>query len=131
MKLIFVLLLITFEAQCLISSKNLKLHADFCIERYGLDEIEILKIHNSDNLSTDNSNYLIFIVCYWKRIGYLSRNGELNFSAIWQTYFEAYRKRFTYEESKKKLELLIAKCDNVNGNTPALKAINMNICITS
>lgn len=130
MNFIFGLLLLFF-LQSAYSSRDLKLHADVCIESYNLDGNAIFKIHNSDNLPTDNREYLIFIECYWKRIGYLMRNGDLNFPSIWQAYFESYRKRYNYEDSKKKLEELVAKCEHVTGSTPALKAINMNICITS
>ncbi|KAF5284036.1 hypothetical protein FQR65_LT13618 [Abscondita terminalis] len=129
MRLIFGLLSLFFSLQCCWGDN--KRHADVCIETNNLDGNEIFKIHNGDNFPTDNNQYLIFIECYWKRIGYLTRNGELNFPTIWQTYFESYKKRYNFEDSKKKLEQLIAKCEHVSGNSPALKAINMNVCITS
>ncbi|XP_031351105.1 uncharacterized protein LOC116176602 [Photinus pyralis] len=122
------LILLTVQVFC---KEDLKQHADLCIKINNLDGREIFEIHNSENVDKNHRGYQVFIECFWKSIGFLDQNGNLQHSAIWLSYYNAYRNRYSEVKSKEMADNILKKCGLVNGASAALRAINMSICLTS
>ncbi|KAF5298026.1 hypothetical protein FQR65_LT09837 [Abscondita terminalis] len=109
--------------------KDFTEESDWCIQRYNLNRQEIYRIHRGHQLPTDDANYSLFYECLWRKIGFLDVYGEINRREIWQMYYNVAREVYNTQVSRDKADRVMEICNNVNGGTPVIKALNMGNCL--
>ncbi|KAK4875365.1 hypothetical protein RN001_011787 [Aquatica leii] len=112
-----------------ISLKDYGQDSDWCIQQYNLNSQEIYKMHRGHQLPADNNDYLTFIECLWRKIGFLDVYGEINRKEIWRMYYSVAREVYNQGVSRKKADATMDKCKDVTGETPSLRAVNMGNCL--
>ncbi|KAB0792216.1 hypothetical protein PPYR_14175 [Photinus pyralis] len=115
--------------QAAMAYKDFKEESDWCIERHGLSADKIYRIHRGGHLPSTDDDYLTFIECLWRKIRFLNSRGELNLAEIWGMYYEVAHEIYNHQVSAVKADAVLKKCKGVNGDTPALRAVNMGNCL--